>query len=67
MKLLNLTALASLFTLIACSSHTLPHSNEHENAWFIHKGSMGSSYPIYCKANPTATGAKPVCYEADIK
>lgn len=68
MKKVNvaLIALASLLT-IACSSHTVPYATNHENTWFLHKSSMGNTYPIYCKANATEVGAKPVCYEADIK
>lgn len=61
-----LLALASLL-MVACASHTVPYSTNTENTWFLHKSSFGNTYPIYCKANPTNTGARPVCYEADIK
>lgn len=68
MKLTNLVLLISFLALsIACSSHSQPYSTEHENTWFLHKSAMGNTYPIYCKANKTDIGAKPVCYEADIK
>ena len=68
MKLVNAFLLIATFvSVVACSSHTVPYSTNHEDTWFLHKSSMGNTYPIYCRANKADVGAKPVCYEADIK
>lgn len=67
MKLFKGISLLGLFFLVSCASHTIPHSTKEENTWFLHKSSMGNTYPIFCKANVTAEGAAPKCFEADIQ